>query len=241
METMESESYLVEDSEKLADESVMGARVAAIERAVTMRALTHLIGPVTGRDVLDLACGSGELARWLAAHGARVTAVDNSAESIESARNQEAREQHGIDYFVGDPDDLPFVDDSSFDDVVCNLSLERIDNMAAVVAEIARIIRLGGRFIFSVSHPCFDRRIFGPHEGCLANDYFAEGFHTGEHGTTRHRTLATYINAVAARGFTVRRVLEPGVEERDIQANPGADIQRNVPVALIVEAMFPRI
>ena len=209
---------------------------------VALRAVSHLANPVTGRAVLDLCCSDGPVSRWLALHGAHVTGIDPAQACIEKARHTESLDPHGISYVVGDPEDLFMVEDSSFDDVTCNLSLSRIESLAMVVAEVARIIRLGGRFIFTVSHPCFDLRFLGGEDAChTVSDYYMEGEREGLNGPMHHRTLATYINAVAARGFTVRRVLESAAEERDVVGAPEFTSWNHSPIVLAVEAVFPRL
>lgn len=210
---------------------------------VALRALEHLIGPVSGRNVLDFSCGDGRLSRWLAVHGAQVTGVDKSVEAIESARRKESRDPRGIIYHVGEAEDLYMLDDSAFDDVICHMSLDKFESLSAVIAEVARIICLGGRFIFSVGHPCFEPQLIKAYHGNSSNNthnYFNEELRPGFSGIVRHRTLATYINAVAARGFTVRRIMEPSAEEWDI-TKPELEIWQNVPVALVVEAVFPHL
>jgi SAM-dependent methyltransferase len=220
------------------------ATAEALAQVVTLRALEHLIGPVGGRNILNLACGDGTLSRWLAAHGAKVTGVDISAEAIDSAKHRETGENHGISYFVGDAEDLYMIDDSAFDDVICHLSLDKFENLGSIVAEVSRIIRLGGRFIFSVDHPCFQLRTLTTTEQIPDennHNYFAEKVTQGENGELRHRPLAAYINAVAARGFTVRRLIEPAADERDVEDKPEFEDWKKSPVALVVEAVFPHL
>lgn len=218
-------------------------RAVMLARTVTIRALERLIGPPGGRSVLDLACGNGKLSRWLTVHGAHVTSVDNSVESIEAARAREAAEPRGINYIVGNADDLYMIDDSAFDDVICHLAMDRYENIGPIVAEVSRIIKLGGRFIFSVGHPCFQQRFFTDPENCCVDvqSYSIEGPRNGLSGEIRHRTISTYINAVAARGFTVRRVIEPAADEKDAANNPELERWQYMPVALVVEAVFPHI
>lgn len=228
--------------EQSTDSLGRNATAEALAHLVALRAVTYLAGPVSGRTVLDLACGDGTLSRWLAVHGAYVTGVDSSVQSVEGAKTRDAHERHGISYLAGDPQDLYMIDDSAFDDVLCNLSLGRVQNLGAAVAEVARIIRFGGRFIFSVGHPCFEQQLLGgARKPPPRHNYFAEDLRSGLFGPVRHRTLATYINAVAARGFTVRRVLEPSAEERDVSANPNFHAWRRAPIALVIEAVFPRL
>src|SRR5438067_12404968 len=68
--------------------------------------LTELVGDVAGQDVLSLACGQGQDARLLARLGARVTAVDVSAEMLRHARRHEEAVPRGIAYVAGDARDL---------------------------------------------------------------------------------------------------------------------------------------
>lgn len=182
------------------------------------------------------------MSRWLASHGAHVTGIDADESNIEAARNVESHDPHGISFLVGDAEDLYMADDSAFDDVVCNLSLAQMPNLACIVAEIARIIRLGGRFIFTVAHPCFDLRLLAEGDACPLNqDYFLEDMREGLDGEIHHRTLASYINAVAARGFTVRRILEPCANEKDVAELPEFSAWCRTPIVLAVEAVFPRL
>lgn len=58
--------------------------------------LTELVGDVSGKDVLSLACGQGQDARLLASLGARVTGVDVSVEMLRYARRHEANDPRGI-------------------------------------------------------------------------------------------------------------------------------------------------
>jgi SAM-dependent methyltransferase len=217
--------------------------VEALSQIVALRAVERLVGPITGRSVLDLACGDGKLSRWLASHGARVTGVDSSPEAISAAKRRETQEHCGIDYMVGDIEDLYMIEDSTFDDVICHLALDKVESLSSVVAEVSRIIKLGGRFVFSVGHPCFESSLLMALKGNpdAGHRYFSEEMRYGFGGTVRHRTLATYINAVAARGFTVRRVMEPAAEEKDITSRPDYGSWKHIPVALAVEAVFPHL
>jgi len=231
------------DQENQLTQAVGQDKAIMLARTVTMRAIEYLIGPPSGRSILDLACGDGKLSRWLTIHGAHVTSVDNSVESIEAARAHEAVEPCGINYIVGDADDLYMIDDSTFDDVICHLAMDRFENIGPIVAEVSRIIKLGGRFIFSVGHPCFQQRLLTGNESCCGDvhSYSIENQRNGLSGVIRHRTISSYINSVAARGFTVRRVIEPVADENDVANNPELEIWQHIPVALVVEAVFPHI
>jgi 2-polyprenyl-6-hydroxyphenyl methylase/3-demethylubiquinone-9 3-methyltransferase len=97
------------------------------------------------RTVLDVGCGGGFLANYLAARGHRVTGIDTSAEALEVARRYDRT--HGVDYRVGDACALDFPD-ASFD-VVCAMDLiEHVTEPERLVAEAGRVLRPGGLFFF---------------------------------------------------------------------------------------------
>ncbi len=125
-------------------------------RALIDPPVLHLLGDVAGLRVLDLACGNGYLTRKLAGRGAGAVGVDRSAALIDLARRRETRDPRGIVYHVADAAHLDALKDGSFDLVVCHMALMDIDDAAGALREVARVLRAQGRFIASLSHPCFD-------------------------------------------------------------------------------------
>jgi 2-polyprenyl-6-hydroxyphenyl methylase / 3-demethylubiquinone-9 3-methyltransferase len=95
--------------------------------------------------VLDVGCGAGFLSNHLAREGFEVTGIDASQASIDvAARHDETRKAR---YLLGDAMRLPFAD-ASFD-VVCAMDfLEHVEEPAAVVAEVSRVLKPGGVFFF---------------------------------------------------------------------------------------------
>ncbi len=102
-----------------------------------------------GARVLDVGCGPGHLATRLARdHGLEVTGLDLDPAMVERARaasEQRADETRQVpEFVVGDAADLPF-EDRSFDAIVTTLSMHHWSDVPAGVAEIARVLRPGGR------------------------------------------------------------------------------------------------
>jgi 2-polyprenyl-6-hydroxyphenyl methylase/3-demethylubiquinone-9 3-methyltransferase len=97
------------------------------------------------RAVLDLGCGAGFLANYLAARGHRVTGLDTSAEALAVARRHDATGR--VEYLVGDACALPF-SDGSFDAVCAMDLLEHVTAPDRVIAEAARVLRPGGLWFF---------------------------------------------------------------------------------------------
>jgi 2-polyprenyl-6-hydroxyphenyl methylase/3-demethylubiquinone-9 3-methyltransferase len=100
-----------------------------------------------GRDVLDLGCGGGFMAEAMARRGARVTGVDPAAKAVAAARGHAAAEGLSIRYETGVGEALGFAD-ASFDAVVCVDVLEHVADLDRVLAEVTRVLRPGGWFLF---------------------------------------------------------------------------------------------
>lgn len=114
-----------------------------------------LLGDVSGKHVLDAGCGEGRFSRMLAERDALVTAIDLSPRMIELARESEVADALGIDYHEMDMCDLSAFGDESFDIVVAYLTIIDVEDYEGATAEISRVLRPGGQFLFSTVHPCF--------------------------------------------------------------------------------------
>jgi ubiquinone/menaquinone biosynthesis C-methylase UbiE len=99
---------------------------------------------VRERDVLDVGCGEGGLARRLASKGARVVGVDPLASALEIARAEDSPDAP-VSYLEGGAQELPF-DDDSFDVVILFNSLHHVpgDSLDAALSEAARVLRAAG-------------------------------------------------------------------------------------------------
>ena len=109
----------------------------------------YLLGDVQGKTVLDLGCGDGENTVLLARRGAQVKALDISDELIKIARNRLVANNinSGVEFFVGSAHDLPLADESV--DVVFGMAILHHLELPLVAREVHRILRKGGRAIFS--------------------------------------------------------------------------------------------
>ena len=100
-----------------------------------------------GLEVLDLGCAGGFMAEALAARGAKVTGIDPASEAIEAARAHARDGGLQIAYDVGVGEALPYAA-GSFDAIVCVDVLEHVSDLTQVLAEVARVLRPGGLFLF---------------------------------------------------------------------------------------------
>jgi len=117
--------------------------IGAITEHLQRRLILALVDDVSGRRVLDVGCGDGELAVELSRRGAVVTGIDASSDMIEAARARARREGTNITFIVGEAARIPFAPEA-FDVVVAVTILCFAAEPAPVFREIARILRPGG-------------------------------------------------------------------------------------------------
>ena len=181
-------------------------------------AVDHLPDDLSGQDVLDLACGFGQLSRVLAARGAVVTGVDLAEQLIAHARAEESRQPRGITYHVGSATNTQWWGQHPFDGVVCNMALMDIDDLGAALGTVRTVLRRGGWFVATLFHPCYPG---DPDDQAAApswppeRGYGQEGWWTtGQNGVrghvgAHHRTLSTYLNAFISSGLALTGFVEP--------------------------------
>lgn len=102
-----------------------------------------------GKEVLEIGCGTGVHARLLAAAGARVTAVDLTPTAVELTRRRLELARLDADVREADAESLPFAD-GSFDFVWSWGVIHHSESTDRVIAEIARVLRPGGRLALMV-------------------------------------------------------------------------------------------
>ena len=100
-----------------------------------------------GAAALDVGCGGGLLAEEVARLGFRVTGVDPSAPSLDTARQHARAAGLQIDYVEGRGEALP-VEEAAFDLVYCCDVLEHVDDVAAVLREVRRALKPGALFVY---------------------------------------------------------------------------------------------
>ena len=101
----------------------------------------------TGKQVLDLGCAGGFMAEALVERGAKVTGIDPAKDAIAAARAHAGTNGLDISYDIGVGEALPYRD-AAFDAVVCVDVLEHVQDLQKVVAEVARVLRPDGLFLF---------------------------------------------------------------------------------------------
>lgn len=170
--------------------------------------LTELLGDVSGEVVLSLACGQGQDARLLAGLGAHVTGIDVSTEMLRYAGEHESASPRGITYVQGNAQDLAPFAAGSFDGVLCHMALMDIPELAPTIQSVARVVRDGGWFVFSIVHPAYHPHVQILSDYLLDHRYAKQGPVDWLPPHAHHRPLASYFNELAQAGFRVERLIE---------------------------------
>lgn len=170
---------------------------------------------MTGKRVLDIACGQGRMSRHLAELGAEVVGVDISATMLDKAR---AVGPQKITYVRANIARSPaWWDGQPFDGCTCELALMDIDDLEGTLSTVTAVLRSGGWFVASIVHPCLPGSELGLSSWPPGEGYEREGFWTspdhspeGERirvGAT-HRKLSTFLNALLDAGLVAERFVE---------------------------------
>lgn len=156
------------------------------------------LGNVRGLRALDLGCGTGRHALWLAAQGATVTAVDFSEGML-----AEARQKPGADAvkFLAHDLHTPLPFGPGFDLVVSGLVLEHLHELAPFFAETRRVLKPGGRAVISAMHPAMLLR------GTQARFTDPESGELIQPGSVAH-SVAAFVMAAVRAGFRLENVEE---------------------------------
>ena len=177
----------------------------------------HLLGPVAGRRILEVGSGSAPCARYLSARGGQVVAFDLSAGMLRHAAEAAGRTGIEVPLVQADVCELPFRD-RSFDIAFSAFgAIPFVADSAGAMREIARVLKPGGRFVISATHPM--RWMFpddpGPSGLTVIQSYFDRSPYVEVDAddvpayVEHHRTLGDRIRELVAAGFVLEDLIEP--------------------------------
>ena len=177
----------------------------------------RLLGDVRRRRVLEVGSGAGQCGRWLRTQGAQVVGVDLSIAQLRHSRLLDARTGAALPTVQADALALPFREGAF--DLACSAygAVPFVADSAALMAEVARVLRPGGRWVFATSHPIRWTFPDDPGEAGLRvrDSYFDRTPYVEEDATgtptyvEHHRTLGDRVREISAAGLVLRDLVEP--------------------------------
>jgi SAM-dependent methyltransferase len=193
------------------------------------------------RQVIDVGCGEGQLARVLARGGAQVVGLDPTGAqlTVAAARGGSPRYMRALAGALA-------VRDASCDGALACLVFEHIADHRAAIDEVARVLSPGGRFVWFLNHPLLqcpgsgwiiDHILeeeywrVGPY---LVTDIVMEELSPGVVLPFVHRPLSEYVNALADAGLNVVRMLEPAPPPGFVDKAPEYENAATIPRLLVL-------
>ena len=183
------------------------------------------VGDPRGLTVLDLGCGTGRHALWLAAAGARVTGIDFSRPMLAAARRKPGAESvRFLEHDLHEP--LPFAA-GAFDLVVSGLVLEHLRDLDAFFREARRVARADGRAVVTTLHPAMllrgsQARFTDPASGDVVQP-----------GSFPHR-LGDFVMAATRTGFRLEGIGEHAPDAALAERYPRAAKYVGWPMLLVL-------
>lgn len=170
----------------------------------------RLLGAVRGRKVLELGCGAARWSAALARRGASAVGLDLSDSQLEKALQESTRTKGRVALVHGSAESLPF-QSGGFDIVFCDWGAMTFADPRRTVPEVARVLAVGGRFVFSASSPF---RYVALHRGLdrqtrrLEHAYFDIERLDLDGAVEFQLTYGAWVTLFRAHGLAVERLLE---------------------------------
>lgn len=215
--------------------------------------LLSFLGDVRDQRVLDAGSGTGYLSRLLAKAGAQVVAVENARRFHEIALEYDRRDALDLEFHHGSISSMPWLDDASFDAVVANYVLMDVRKVEAAIAEIARVLKPGGRFVYSIVHNTIDFQWNRPAADSPRKDdrlgwrdagYFVRRAGYVQWGAFRpfltfHRPLRDYIAACRVAGLELRDLDEPHLTAEGARVLPPSEVEKSLqaPISYVLKCV----
>lgn len=184
--------------------------------AIPEASLNLLPSDMTNQDAIELGCGTGYVAGWMARRGARVTAIDVSSHQLATARH--LAKKHGADItFIEGNAEATGLPDASFDFAISEYGAAIWCPPDKWLREAWRLLRPGGRLVFLGNHPMVllcspangapcETTLHRPYRGMWGADWTEVEFDPS--GVSFNLTISAWMALFAEIGFTVRRYQE---------------------------------
>lgn len=201
-------------------DKLVGESGSDYHRHVILPAALRLLAPKAGESVIDVCCGQGVLAAPMLAAGIdRLIGIDASPRLLDAAKSRHRNEQR-VSWIQADACQPGAWANGSHDAAACLMAVHDVEDIGALFANIRRALKIGGRAVVILMHPCFriprkshwgwdgDQKIqfrrldsYGTPIAIPITTHPGKG--TGEETLFHHRPLADLLNALAGNGLAL--------------------------------------
>jgi len=230
----------------------------AYKRYVLDPLMFNLVGNFTDRDILEVGCGNGYLAtKFLEQFPRSVTLMDISEHNLRHAA--EKCQDSKVSFLQHDATQPWPLDSIGVDIVYSNMMLNEVADIQTPMQEVFRVLRPGGSFVFSVTHPAWDLFVYAQEKAGLPSKkirnlggYFRrgpakfvmsgdsknkpelKGKYSQEFEVEHYqRPLSDYFNQLVTVGFSVKQLLEPELTKELLQNSPGFAVYADNPISIV--------
>lgn len=209
-----------------------------------------LIGNLYNKDLVEVGCGNGYLANTFLKKGVKsLVLLDISSNNLDRAK-EKVSDKTKVKFLEADIEKKIDIESHTADIVYSNMVMNEIENIQVPFSEIFRILRDGGEFVFSVTHPTWDIIEFLNQSNKIRQlgNYFRRGFAkyvmrtkdgSGVEYEVEHyqRPLSDYFNKLVEAGFVVNRIEEPEISRELLDHHPRFSEYKDHPIGLIFHAI----
>lgn len=221
------------------------------------------LGSFTGKTVLELGCGNGYLAKkFLKEDVEQLILVDISEHNLKYASQKV--DSPKITFLLQDATKTWRVDDQSIDVIYSNMMMNEIEDITSVCSEAFRVLKAGGMFAFSVTHPAWDLFTYAQQQAGIEprkvkglGGYFRRGHskfimstddrssgHTKQRDKkfeVEHyqRPVSDYFTAVKHAGFSIEKFVEPELTKEILEAAPRFNDYSDRPISMVLICSKP--
>ncbi|CAN5632126.1 class I SAM-dependent methyltransferase [soil metagenome] len=208
----------------------------------------RLLGNLEGKRVLDLGCGAGNASVAFARAGAKVIAVDPSAEQLELARQTAEEADVRLELQQAGPAELAFVRADGIDIVYSAYALAEVADLDRVFRQVHRVLKQECPLVFSLPHPVFtmfvaDRKgLVAPTDSppVLRRRYHDDTTYVFDRGGDRvtdiPRTTSELFASLNRANFRVDHLLEPPAQRDQVADEHWVEPMAWVPPTLVLRA-----
>lgn len=208
----------------------------------------RLLGNLEGKRVLDLGCGAGNASVAFARAGAKVIAVDPSAEQLELARQTAEAAEVRLELQQASPAELAFVRADGIDVVYSAYALAEVADLDRVFRQVHRVLKQESPLVFSLPHPVFTMFVAGakgleaPTDSppVLRRRYHDDTPYVVDRGGDRvtdvPRTTSELFTSLNRANFRVDHLLEPPARRDLVPEGAWAEPMAWVPPSLVLRA-----